>query len=290
VTGLSIRDRALALAALVAAAVLVGMAAQPGSGAGAATIPLEPFIVLGQTALWLLVAADVLVTAAIVYALASKPVALNEPPRKRHWATMLLPLVPTMFVAVMILWLHPAGGRRGLLLLPHLPAALTSHLPPTSKLLGSPAGPDLTWLSIVLAGLIVMAFLAWLFWPVTRRTPLIRPPAPTPAESVVEALDESLDALRAIPDPRRAIIAAYSSMERSMERAGLPRHRYEAPMEFMARVLRSLIGLSTDVTQLTQLFEVAKFSRHEIDEEMRSDAVLALSRIRVQLGAAPSPT
>jgi hypothetical protein len=70
--------------------------------------------VLGQTALWLLIAADVLVTAAIVYALFSKRVELNEPPRKRHWATqLLLPLLPTI-VTVLILWLRPAGAGRGL--------------------------------------------------------------------------------------------------------------------------------------------------------------------------------
>jgi hypothetical protein len=289
VTGLSVRDRVLAVAALVGAAILVGMAAHPGSGSGVAAIPPEPFMVLGQTAVWLLIAADVLVTAGIVYALFSKPVGLNAPPRKRHWATHLLALVPTMFAAVMILWLHPVGGRRGLLFLPALTGVPPSRLPPTSKLLGSAPTHDLTWLSIVLAGLIVMVFLGWLFWPVTRRKPVIKPPAPIAAESVVDALDESLDALLAIPDPRRAIIAAYSFMERSMERVGLPRQRHEAPMEFMARVLESLMGLSSDVTQLTHLFEIAKFSHHEIDEEMRSDAVLALSRIRVQL-VASSPS
>lgn len=279
----------LAVAALVGAAILVGMAAHPGSGSRAATIPPEPFIVLGQTALWLLIAADVLVTAGIVYALLSKPVGLNAPPRKWQWTTYLLSFVPTMFAAVMILWLHPVGGGRGLLFLPPLTGVPSSRLPPTSKLLGSAPTHDLTWLSIVLAGLIVMVFLGWLFWPVTRRKPVIKPPAPIAAKSVVDALDESLDALLAIPDPRRAIIAAYSSMERSMERVGLPRQRYEAPMEFMARVLGSLMGISTDVTQLTYLFEMAKFSHHEIDGEMRSDAVLALSRLRVQL-VASSPS
>ena len=279
----------LAVAALAGAAILVGMAAHAGSGSGAPTIPPEPVIVLEQTALWLLIAADVLVTAAIVYALFSRPVGLNAPPRKRHWATNLLALVPTMFAAVMILWLHPVRGGRGLLFLPPLTGVPPSRLPPTSELLGSTPAHDLTWLSIVLAGLVLMVFLGWLFWPATRRKAVTTPPAPSAAEAVVEALDESLDALLAIPDPRRAIIAAYSSMERSMERVGLPRQRYEAPMEFMTRVLRSLMGLSTDVTQLTHLFEIAKFSHHEIDEEMRSDAVLALSRFRVQL-VASSPS
>ena len=288
--GLSVRDRALAGAALFGAAILVGMAAHPGSGSGAAAIPPEPFIVLGQTAVWLLIAADVLVTAGIVYALFSKPVGLDAPPRKRHWTTNLLPLVPSMFAVVMILLLHPMAGGRGLLFLPSLTGVPPGLLAPTSKLAGSAPTRDLTWLSIVLAGLIVIVFLGWLFWPVTRRKPVLKTPAPIAAESMGGALDESLDALLAIPDPRRAIIAAYSSMERTMERAGLPRQRYEAPMEFMARVMASVMGLSTDVARLTYLFEIAKFSHHQIDDEMRTDAVLALSHIRVQLVAASSPS
>jgi hypothetical protein len=285
VSGLSVRDRALAFAALAAAAVLVGMAAHPGSGSGAFTIPPEPVIVLGQTALWLLIAADVLVTAAIVYALFSSRADLHGRPRKQHWATLLLPLLPTLFAAVLILWVHPLGGR-GLLNLPGLGGGPPGRPATPANVLGSPAGHNLTWLSLVLAGMVLMAFLAWLFWPASRRRPAVKAPARIPAESVVDGLDESLDALRAIPDPRRAIIAAYSSMERSMERAGLPRRQHETPMEFMTRVLQSLIGLSTDVARLTNLFEVAKFSHHDIDEEMRSDAVLALSRIRVDLLAA----
>lgn len=198
---------------------------------------------------------------------------------------MLLPLVPTLFAAVLIFWVRSSGGR-GLLFLPRLSSGPPGRLPATSGLLGSSPAHDLTWLSIVLAALVLAVFLAWLFWPAKRSKPVVKPSAAVAAESVVDGLDESLDALRAIPDPRRAIIAAYSSMERSMGRVGLPRLRHEAPMEFVARVLQSLIGLSTDVTRLTDLFEVAKFSHHAIDEAMRADAVLALSHIRTQLVAA----
>jgi hypothetical protein len=43
--------------------------------------------------------------------------------------------------------------------------------------------------------------------------------------------------------------------------------------------------MSGALSRLTNLFEVAKFSAHEIDEAMRADAIGALSDIRERLHA-----
>jgi hypothetical protein len=95
-----------------------------------------------------------------------------------------------------------------------------------------------------------------------------------------QAFEVGLDALRREPDPRRAIIAAYAAMERSLSNAGLGRHPWEAPIEYLRRVLAGALGDPKDVQTMTHLFEVAKFSLHEVHESMRSDAIEALERIR----------
>ena len=59
-------------------------------------------------------------------------------------------------------------------------------------------------------------------------------------EVLAAALDESLDDLRADPDLRRAIIAAYARMETALAAAGLPRHPAEAPLEYVERALLTL--------------------------------------------------
>jgi uncharacterized protein DUF4129 len=102
-------------------------------------------------------------------------------------------------------------------------------------------------------------------------------------EDVVLALDESLDDLRRERDLRRAIIAAYARMERAFAAAGMPRRPSEAPLEFLARALRSLDASASAVTRLTDLFEWAKFSPHEPDESMRDDAIAALEAVRDEL-------
>ena len=101
-----------------------------------------------------------------------------------------------------------------------------------------------------------------------------------------QAVEVGLDALRREPDPRRAIIVAYAAMERSLSHAGLGRHSWEAPIEYLRRVLAGAMGAPRDVQTMTHLFEVAKFSEHPVDESMRSDAIGALERIRTATGTA----
>jgi hypothetical protein len=109
------------------------------------------------------------------------------------------------------------------------------------------------------------------------------------ASDLSAVLDESVDDLRAERDPRRAVIAAYARMERVLAGHGFPRFRSEAPLEYLARVLRELSVRTSAVLALTELFERAKFSRHEIDSEMKDEAIGALLAVRDDLEAAVTP-
>jgi hypothetical protein len=100
-------------------------------------------------------------------------------------------------------------------------------------------------------------------------------------------LDESRDDLRSERDPRRAVIAAYARMERTLASAGFPRSVAEAPLEYLGRILRDLLHTSADaVSKLTALFERAKFSHHEIHAGMKDEAIDALVSVRDELRAA----
>jgi hypothetical protein len=119
---------------------------------------------------------------------------------------------------------------------------------------------------------------------------LLRPSGPRkPTETQLAAqlsavLDESLDDLLAEQDTRRAVIASYARMERTLAGAGLPRGAAEAPLEYLGRVLRDLLHTSADaVSKLTALFERAKFSQHEIDTTMKAEAIDALVSVRDEL-------
>ena len=91
--------------------------------------------------------------------------------------------------------------------------------------------PEFAWApAIVTAALIVLALGAW--WYAGRARKRARGELGREnrlATELAAAMDESLDDLRAEPDPRRAVIAAYARLERVLAatgcRDGLPRRR-----------------------------------------------------------------
>ncbi len=100
---------------------------------------------------------------------------------------------------------------------------------------------------------------------------------------LVSAIETTIDDVRREPNPRRAVIAAYALMERTLAKHGLARRRSEAPQEYLANILRGLRVRESAVRSLTQLFEYAKFSRHEISPAMKEEAIEALLAIRDDL-------
>ena len=106
------------------------------------------------------------------------------------------------------------------------------------------------------------------------------------AAAVALAVDESLDDLRAEPDPRRAVIAAYARLERVLAAHGLPRKPAEAPLEYLGRMLAELSVTDRAARALTDLFERAKFSQHAVGADMKDAAIEALQTVRDDLLAA----
>lgn len=122
------------------------------------------------------------------------------------------------------------------------------------------------------------------------------------AEQLADALDDTLDDLRAEPDPRRAVVAAFARLERALAAVGAPRSHAETADEYVTRVLGLLDVDPEAVGRLTALFVQAKFSQHAIDDRMKTAAIDALEQIRDDLrraartaaldegaGAAPAP-
>jgi hypothetical protein len=110
----------------------------------------------------------------------------------------------------------------------------------------------------------------------------------TVEEELSAVVADTIDDLRGEADARRAVIAAYARMERVLAQHGHPRRRSEAPFEYLARVLGGLRVRTAAVRDLTELFERAKFSTHEIDQPMKERAITALVSVRDDLEAAPA--
>src|SRR4029453_7383867 len=106
------------------------------------------------------------------------------------------------------------------------------------------------------------------------------------AEDLSALVERSIAELEAEQDPRRAVIAAYAGMEQALAANGLPRDPAEAPLEYLARALVALRVEERSARRLTELFQRARFSPHQIGAASKQDAIGALVAVRDQLRAA----
>jgi hypothetical protein len=168
---------------------------------------------------------------------------------------------------------------------PRLPTVPTQTAPGAGagKDNQGPQDPQFSWLAALTLGSVGLAF-AVTFLIAARRRRRGLPPGLS-QQLVAEVLEESLDDLRAEPDPRRAVIRTYARMERTFGAHGLPRRPFEAPLEYLERMLGFVEASAHSVRRLTQLFERARFSEHAVDERMRDEAIDALVALREELAA-----
>jgi hypothetical protein len=146
--------------------------------------------------------------------------------------------------------------------------------------------PEFRWLPVFVVAGAAVAIAAYQGARARRRASL----DPRSEEEFVNELagliEDTLDDLRADPDPRRAVISAYARMERVLAAFGLPRRHFEAPLEYLRRAspdLEHVPGAAGLVFELTHLYERAKFSPHEIDVEMKEQAIATLQSLRAEL-------
>ena len=99
------------------------------------------------------------------------------------------------------------------------------------------------------------------------------------------ALEAAVDALGGDRDPRRAVIAAYGAMQRTLGEHGVGRSPAEAPREYLHRVLVASRATEREARTLTELFEEARYSTHPIPERVRDTALSALRSLQGRLHA-----
>jgi Domain of unknown function (DUF4129) len=201
---------------------------------------------------------------------------LRQRRRRGGSFSLILPMA-----AVLALWLLRdvlglSGGRDD-------PPASTLATPSTVEVPTPPDQPGVV--PLVVAGLALAAMVGIAVAQLVAERRRRRPP-PTPAERLVELLDDTLDDLEREPDPRRAVIAAWARMEHGLAAAGLPRHPAEAPFEYATRVLEAALARPSSVHRLTGLFERAKFSQHPVGQADREEAIAALRTVRRELAEA----
>jgi uncharacterized membrane protein YidH (DUF202 family) len=259
---------------LVASVGVASRAHTPAGGGHTRSISEDVFL---EYALLLFVALAVVVVPVAVYLFVTgrEEERATLPARKNWMAAVFVSMVVVSVVAVVLLrYLHKHHDR---------------HDNPISQLVGlSRHGPKtlgavrFDWGPVIVMSVLAAFALGAVVWYLVERRPRERTEETATAELVL-ALERTIADLRAEPDPRRAVIAAYAQMELALGDAGLPRTPAEAPREYLGRVLPALGAGTASVERLTELFERARFSPHAIDGAMKNEAISALESLRDDL-------
>lgn len=206
--------------------------------------------------------------------------------RKRAAATQVLLLAILLMVGLrehLGINLDEVAQRlAGLARLAGLPAAVTvpdAEQPPAVA--SEVAGGLMQGLLLALA-LIAFGVMAWLYLALLPERGRRMPP-PFDAPALRLAVEESLDDLRHLPDARLAIVRCYDRFERVLATADVRRPPWQTVLEFMRTALKVPRLPDADVRTLTGLFEVARFSRHELGPEHRERAWQALMAVKAAL-------
>ena len=268
--------------------VAAGLASRPDAAGPLPPGTTEPLRVALDSVFILLLAFAVFMIAAIIWSMwgPSTPV-LGEVPKRPSWFVRYA-AIPLLVVIAYVLYrnMHAGSAPGGILaILDQIrghPAG-TRNLPP-----GQAAGFD--WAALLIASAIIAAAAWTLHRELFRRSGAVPQPRQVadPGPDAAAMVQEVITDLRAEPDPRRAVIAAYARMERVLAARGAARRPSEAPLEYMSRALNSLSARAPEIRRLTALFEVARFSIRPVDQTMKGEAIAALESIRDGLTSPPA--
>jgi multisubunit Na+/H+ antiporter MnhB subunit len=268
---------------LIGLLIVVALAARGGhpSGSGHFVSRAVPATLQDSLVTLLAIAYVVAIVAVIVLFFRQRPL---QAPRESRWLRNYITVLVVMLVATLLgSWAirHGHFGRNGAKPVPvngqARPTDRSTRLPP-----GATKPAHFQWpLALGLLGLVIVG---GVFVYIRERRSLspLRRGGGVEAE-LAQAVETTIDELRRERDARRAVIAAYANMERVLAAHGLARGSAEAPLEYLARVLRTLHVRKSAVESLTRLFEYAKFSRHDIDAAMKDEAIGALVAVRDDL-------
>lgn len=280
VSSSELRGRWPALAGLVVLLLLIGLASRPDGLSSAPAGPWGASLIV-DTAFYLLLVLLPLGLAGLIWLLYTRPeeapLQLERP--RRYWLLTVL----SGIALVVILWLRPARML-------HLPGWLGAGgagllRAPTAKALAGQQAGGLDGPAALIAA-VVISVCAILVWRA------VRPPAaaaPRSAQAVSQALSDALGASDEGPDradPRAAVIQAWVRVEAVFRAQGAPRLPWEVPFEYARRAPASAGVNPAPLERLAELYEWARFSPHDVSEEMRTHALAGLRSIREEVAGA----
>ena len=280
--------RAFLPAILVLALVAVVAVAATGSTGGGTAETRRPSDIVLDTFFTFALLALVPAAALLIYGLMQRKAIAEEIASGKYQRSGMLISFLILAASFALIWYFRPGGLNAVFARDQEDRLQPELLEPRPER-PDPNGaydPELAWIPLVVVVGLVAIGVGLYALATRRRAQTLGSGRSGLADEIAEVLQESLDDLRAEPDARRAVIAAYARLERTFASSGLARLRQETTEEYVGRILGQLDVDSRLVRRLTELFTRAKFSQHAVDEAMKQEAIEALAQIRDDLRAA----
>jgi hypothetical protein len=218
-----------------------------------------------------------------------KPYVRKEISKLPWWLQTLISVLPFLLTAAALYWLMNHRSEQMKNLFAGFGAAQTDQATQTERAQGHERPVSDYWLAIASAIALIALIVAFVAMKVRPRPPEISDVTPFDWDDEADDLllselraevDIQTDAIANATDPREAVIAAYAAMETILGRHSLPRRTTETPAEYAVRVARTDRVPGAAMDGLTRLFEVARYSEHQIGTDMQQNAVAALITVR----------
>ena len=214
-----------------------------------------------------------------------EPLEPQPPPIEVHWIWKLLAILLLLALGAALVAAAVIGSKRRQNALPLGSGLGTGGFGQLAGRSGKGASGFVvpSWLPWTLLGIVVAAAVGGVvvLWLTRSR----RGVASAEASATSAAVEAAIGALDAEADPRRAVIAAYGAMQRTLGEHGVARSPTEAPREYLQRVLIASQATDREARTLTGLFEEARYSTHPIPERLREVALAALRSLQGRLQA-----
>ena len=268
------RGRSVAVISILAVGLLLlglGVIVRGGGGA-APQLPSTGRIyeALAEAGAVVILAVGLLTLAVTIWAFPRPiPGKKMRPPRRSWWSMLVTVGVGYVLIGILIisrphLAARPAGIGAGLI-----------GRPPLST--GSTAPSTVDWLGFGFGAAIVLCLALVVAWRLFGRRSA---KTDEPADAIVAGVEAGLEELRSIQDPREAVIRAYAAMERVFSTRGLGRRPYEAPTEYLLRLVPGSADRGDAASRLTRAYLIARFSLHAVPPSMKQQAIAALEAMR----------
>ena len=103
-------------------------------------------------------------------------------------------------------------------------------------------------------------------------------------DMVSQALDKTVDDLYSGKDIRSTIMRCYQQMCLALEDTGVSNAEFMTPREFTKLAIAKLDISRNTLKEMTKLFEEARYSVHELGDDMRNRALKNLNLLKDDLG------